>query len=369
MFKNTSVRTLVAVFLLIFLMVVNVTFYFFVREASAFYLFNGLGLLLLIGLWVYLTVYLVVPITQVKVAIDNINAGEISLKIPEFGNNCAGRLNSGINKLSDKLCHLVSNIRASSKSVFVLSETLENQSASLSSKTEQQSAMLMQTASSMEQISAGTKNNVENTRQLKSFTSQSHTSADRGGELMKNLTTNMTSIMDCAGRMNEIIGMIDSIAFQTNILSLNAAVEAARAGEHGRGFAVVASEVRNLAHKSSESAKNIKSLIEITNKNIRQGVELVSDAEKNMLDIVSNSANVNSLMEQMLISIDEQEKGIEQINVALSELEGVTQSNVSLVGALSASSESLKHQVYELQGETDNLRLGEGNGGLVAVAS
>ena len=174
---------------------------------------------------------------------------------------------------------------------------------------------------------------------------------------MHKLTENMVSITDCSKKMTEIISIIDGIAFQTNILALNAAVEAARAGEHGKGFAVVAGEVRVLAQKSSESAKNIKALIEKTNTNVMQGAKLVSEAEKNMHDIVSGSDDLNMLMEHIFISTNEQEKGIQQITIALSELEKVTLSNAAVVVELAESSDVLKNQVVELQKRTNNLRL------------
>ncbi|OAT25997.1 putative methyl-accepting chemotaxis protein [Buttiauxella ferragutiae ATCC 51602] len=217
----------------------------------------------------------------------------------------------------------------------------------------------MQTAASMEEISAGTRSNAENTRQLNVITSEAHKSAGHGSDLMHKLTENMVSITDCSKKMTEIISIIDGIAFQTNILALNAAVEAARAGEHGKGFAVVAGEVRVLAKKSSESAKNIKSLIEQTNINVMQGAKLVSEAEKNMHDIVSGSDDLNLLMEHIFISTHEQEKGIQQITVALSELEKVTHSNAAVVVELAHSSDVLKDQVVELQTRTNNLRLGD----------
>ncbi|WP_332844194.1 type VI secretion system baseplate subunit TssK [Enterobacter hormaechei] len=158
-------------------------------------------------------------------------------------------------------------------------------------------------------------------------------------------------------QMTEIISLIDGIAFQTNILALNAAVEAARAGDHGKGFSVVAGEVRSLAHRSAEAAKNIKSLIEVTSHNVTQGVNVVSEAEKNMHDIVTGSGNVSRLMDEISASTSEQEKGISQITQALSELERVTQSNVSMVEELNGSSDVLRNQVIELQTRTRNFRL------------
>lgn len=313
--------------------------------------------ILTISLWTYMTLYLVRPINEVKRNIDEIGSGNLSIHIAEFGNNCAGRLIPGINKLSSEITNLVLDIRQSSLSAKHLSNNLVTQSASLSVKTEQQSAMLIETAASMEQISVSTKNNAENTRILSEITVSAHHWADHGSHLMQKLTSNMASITGCANKMKEIITVIDNIAFQTNILALNAAVEAARAGEQGKGFAVVAGEVRNLAHQSAASAKNIKSLIETTSQNVMQGVSLVTEAEKNMQDIVSGATNIEELMEHIFLSTAEQEKGIHQIAIALSELEKVTQSNISVAEELASSADVLNNQVLGLQKRTSNLRL------------
>ncbi|AIR06104.1 MULTISPECIES: methyl-accepting chemotaxis protein [Cedecea] len=359
MLKNASVRSVIALFLAVSFLVIDLLAFALSANVTILAMLNIAWVAILFTLWTYMTIYLVRPINHVKRSIDEINSGNLSVHIPEFGNNCAGRLIPGINTLSAEITTLVMDIRKSSQSAKLLSESLAQQSATLSVKTEQQSAMLIQTASSMEQISAGTKNNADSTRQLSGITSGAHRSANHGSDLMQKLTTNMTSITDCANKMTEIITIIDSIAFQTNILALNAAVEAARAGEHGKGFAVVAGEVRNLAHKSSESAKNIKSLIDITNQNVLQGASLVSEAEKNMKDIVSGSENIDDLMGHIFISTNEQEKGIQQITTALSELEKVTQGNVAVVEELAGSSEVLNKQVFELEKRTNGLHLGD----------
>lgn len=359
MLNNYSVRTVIIVFTAASLVMMDVMAYLLSANINFYLMLNGIGIVLLLTLWLYMTRYLVKPINEVKRNIDEINSGNLSISIREFGNNCAGKLIPGINSLAREISSLVMDIRKSSNSASVLSATLANQSAELSVKTEQQSAMLMQTASSMEEISAGTKSNAENTRQLNTITSEAHQSAGHGSELMQKLTENMVSITHCSKKMTEIISIIDGIAFQTNILALNAAVEAARAGEHGKGFAVVAGEVRVLAQKSSESAKNIKSLIETTNTNVLQGAKLVSEAEKNMQAIVSGSEDLNVLMEHIFLSTNEQEKGIQQITIALSELEKVTLSNAAVVDELAESSDVLKNQVVELQNRTSNLRLSD----------
>jgi methyl-accepting chemotaxis protein len=321
-------------------------------KPSLFISLNAINFVALFLLWVYMTRYLVTPINTVKKSIEEVTAGNLGVSIPEFGNNCAGRLIPGINSLSGNIATLVREIRASSQTAMTLSDQLSTRSAQLSVKTEQQSASLVQTAASMEQMAASTKNNADNTRLASEQANMATLQARKGGELMGQVANNMQSITECAQQMTEIISLIDGIAFQTNILALNAAVEAARAGDHGKGFSVVAEEVRNLAHRSAEAAKNIKALIEVTSSNVTQGATVVSQAEKNMHEIVTGSGNVSRLMDEISASTSEQEKGISQITLALSELERVTQSNVAMAEELNGSSDVLRNQVIELQART-----------------
>lgn len=357
MLRNISVRTFIVYFLLCVFLVSDGVIALFSRSSSLFIAVIIVQFIALFLLWAYMTKYLVTPINTVKKSIEEVTSGKLGVLIPEFGNNCAGRLIPGINSLSSNIATLVREIRASSQTAMTLSDQLSSRSAQLSVKTEQQSASLVQTAASMEEMAASTKNNADNTRLASEQANIATLQARKGGELMGQVANNMQSITDCAQQMTEIISLIDGIAFQTNILALNAAVEAARAGDHGKGFSVVAGEVRSLAHRSAEAAKNIKSLIEVTSHNVTQGVNVVSEAEKNMHDIVTGSGNVSRLMDEISASTSEQEKGISQITQALSELERVTQSNVSMVEELNGSSDVLRNQVIELQTRTRNFRL------------
>ncbi|MES3569886.1 methyl-accepting chemotaxis protein [Enterobacter hormaechei] len=357
MLRNISVRTFIVYFLLCVFLVSDGVIALFSGGFSLFIAVIIVQCIALILLWAYMTKYLVTPINTVKKSIEEVTSGNLGVSIPEFGNNCAGRLIPGINSLSSNIATLVREIRASSLTAMTLSDQLSSRSAQLSVKTEQQSASLVQTAASMEEMAASTKNNADNTRLASEQANTATLQARKGGELMGQVANNMQSITDCAQQMTEIISLIDGIAFQTNILALNAAVEAARAGDHGKGFSVVAGEVRSLAHRSAEAAKNIKSLIEVTSHNVTQGVNVVSEAEKNMHDIVTGSGNVSRLMDEISASTSEQEKGISQITLALSELERVTQSNVSMVEELNGSSDVLRNQVIELQTRTRNFRL------------
>jgi methyl-accepting chemotaxis protein len=360
MLRNISVRTFIVGFLLCLFLVDAGVVVLFSSKSSLFISLNIINFVALFLLWGYMTKYLVTPINTVKKSIEEVTAGNLGVTIPEFGNNCAGRLIPGINSLSSNIATLVREIRVSSQTAMTLSDQLSARSAQLSVKTEQQSASLVQTAASMEQMAASTRNNADNTRLASEQANRATLQARKGGELMGQVATNMQSITECAQQMTEIISMIDGIAFQTNILALNAAVEAARAGDHGKGFSVVAEEVRNLAHRSADAAKNIKTLIEVTSNNVTQGVTVVSEAEKNMQEIVTGSGNVSQLMDDIFTSTSEQEKGISQITLALSELERVTQSNVTMAEELNGSSDVLRNQVSELQARTRNFRLEKG---------
>ena len=357
MLKHISVRTFIMLFLLSTFVVMEIIVMAVSKDVTLITLLAILSLITLGLLWAYMTFYLVSPINTVKKSIDEVIAGNLSITIPIFGNNCAGRLIPGINHLSSNIATLVREIRASSQAAMDLSGQLHSRSAELAVKSEEQSAALIQTASSMEQMAASTRNNAENTQRATQYASEATGSARRGGELMDQVSNNMQSITDCAQQMTDIIAMIDGIAFQTNILALNAAVEAARAGDHGKGFSVVAGEVRTLAHRSAEAAKSIKSLIAVTTQNVSQGAQVVEEAGKNMQEIVSGAGQVSQLMDEISVSTLQQEKGIAQISQALSELEKLTQSNVTMVDELSGSADVLKSQVLELQGRTRSFRL------------
>lgn len=357
MLNNISVRTFIISFLILTLFILNVIELLLSAGLNVIIYTNVVSLVSISCLWWYMTKYLVVPINTVKKSIEEVTSGNLAISIPEFGNNCAGRLIPGINSLSSNISALVSEIRTSSRTAMTLSEQLAERSAELSVKTEQQSGALTQTAASMDEIAISTRNNAENTQLASAQANIATQSARQGGELMVQVATNMHSITECAQQMTEIIALIDGIAFQTNILALNAAVESARAGEHGKGFSVVAGEVRTLAHRSAEAAKNIKRLIDETHYNVREGAAIVREAEKNMQDIVGGAGQLNQLMGEILTTTREQEKGIVKITQALAELESVTHSNATMVDELSGSSGILKNQVNDLQSRTHKFNL------------
>ena len=359
MLKNISVRSFILSFLIVSFFIIDLLVIAISKNMALFTAISVVSVATLSLLWLYMTYYLVTPINTVKKSIEEVTAGNLSITIPEFGNNCAGRLIPGINSHSASIATLVNEIRLSSQNAMDLSDQLASRSGELSVKTEEQSAALVQTAASMEQIASSTQNNAENTRLASTRANDASANARKGGDLMGQVAKNMQSITDCAGQMADIISLIDGIAFQTNILALNAAVEAARAGDHGKGFSVVAGEVRGLAHRSAEAAKNIKSLIAVTTENVTQGATVVNQAEQNMHEIVSGASVVSKLMGEIAVSTLEQEKGISQITLALSELEKVTQSNVTMVEELAGSSDILKNRVIELQARTSKFRLAD----------
>ncbi|MDE2082819.1 MAG: PAS domain-containing protein [Burkholderiales bacterium] len=218
----------------------------------------------------------------------------------------------------------------------------------LSARTEQAAASVEETASSMEQMTASVKNNASTAQQATQLSGTASSVAARGGKAVADVMTTMNDITHSSKKIADIIGVIDSIAFQTNILALNAAVEAARAGEQGRGFAVVASEVRSLAHRSADAAKEIKALIDTSVENVESGVKLVDAAGKTMDDIVSQVNHISSMISEIATATREQSDGISQVSAAVGHLDQVTQQNAALVEQSTAASESLKQQMNHL---------------------
>jgi methyl-accepting chemotaxis protein len=238
----------------------------------------------------------------------------------------------------------------------------------LSSRTEEQASSLEETASSMEELTSTVKQNAENARQANQLVVSTSEIAVKGGEVVGQVVDTMASIKDSSRKISDIIGVIDGIAFQTNILALNAAVEAARAGEQGRGFAVVASEVRNLAQRSASAAKEIKSLIEDSVGKVDAGGKLVDDAGKTMGEIVSSVKRVTDIMSEIAAASQEQSSGIEQVNQAIAQMDEVTQQNAALVEEAAAAAESLQDQAAKLTETVSVFRLEGASHGVQPVS-
>jgi len=253
-----------------------------------------------------------------------------------------------VKSMQERLTGMVGNIRHSAEAIATASSQIAAGNLDLSSRTEQQASSLEETASSMEELTSTVKQNAENARQANQLVVSTSDVAVKGGQVVGQVVDTMASIKESSRKIADIIGVIDGIAFQTNILALNAAVEAARAGEQGRGFAVVASEVRNLAQRSAGAAKEIKALIEDSVGKVDAGGRLVDDAGHTMEEIVSSVKRVTDIMSEIAAASQEQSAGIEQVNQAITQMDDVTQQNAALVEQAAAAAESLQDQAGKL---------------------
>lgn len=281
----------------------------------------------------------------VKAAVD----GDLTRRVPMAGKT--GMLEilcSGINSLLDTMSDIVSQIKGAADEISTGANEIATGNSDLSARTEQQAANLEETASSMEELTSTVKLNADNARQANQLAERASTVAVDGGELIQQVVTTMTAINESSQKIADIIGVIDGIAFQTNILALNAAVEAARAGDQGRGFAVVASEVRTLAQRSANAAKDIKALISDSVKKIESGNNLVGKSGDTMKEIVTAIKRVNDIMSEIAAASVEQSTGIEEISLAVSQMDEMTQQNAALVEEAAAAAESLQSQATQL---------------------
>ena len=259
-----------------------------------------------------------------------------------------GSVLASLADMQTSLARVVGQVRAASDSIATGSAQIATGNADLSQRTEEQASNLQQTAASMEQLNSTVKNNADTARQATQMATSASAVARKGGEVVGQVVTTMDDISAASKRIADIIGVIDGIAFQTNILALNAAVEAARAGEQGRGFAVVASEVRSLAQRSAEAAREIKSLIGDSVAKVENGAHLVADAGATMTDVVNQVQRVADLIGEISSSALEQTSGIGQVNDAVTQLDQVTQQNAALVEESAAAADSLQQQAARL---------------------
>jgi methyl-accepting chemotaxis protein len=259
----------------------------------------------------------------------------------------------------------VSAVRDSSHAIATGTDQIARGNEDLSARTEQQAGSLEETASSMEELTSAVRHNTENARQANNVALAASKVATDGGEVVSQVVSTMEAINGSARKITDIIGVIDGIAFQTNILALNAAVEAARAGEQGRGFAVVAGEVRNLAQRSASAAREIKTLIEASVEEVGNGTALVAKAGKTMEEVVTSVNRVTGLMRELTSASAEQETGIEQINQAIGQMDAVTQQNAALVEEAAAASAAMRQQATRLEEAVGAFQLGHdrANGG------
>ena len=279
--------------------------------------------------------------------VGRIAAGDLTVAV----NIKAGDQSSmlfAMKEMRDNLVNIVGQVRSGTDTIATASGQIASGNLDLSSRTEQQASSLEETASSMEELTGTVKQNADNARQANQLAASASDVAKKGGAVVSQVVGTMGSINASAKKIVDIIGVIDGIAFQTNILALNAAVEAARAGEQGRGFAVVASEVRNLAQRSAGAAKEIKALISDSVEKVDAGTQLVDQAGATMEEIVESVKRVTDIMSEITVASQEQTSGIEQINQAITQMDDVTQQNAALVEEAAAAAESLQDQAGNL---------------------
>jgi methyl-accepting chemotaxis protein len=288
------------------------------------------------------------PLGDALATAENVAAGDLTGRVGATSNDEIGQLQRALQGMNANLLRIVGEIRAGTDAIATASSEIAAGNHDLSARTEQQAGSLQETASSMEELNSTVSQNAENARQASTLAVSASEVADRGGAVVAQVVDTMASINASSKKIVDIIGVIDGIAFQTNILALNAAVEAARAGEQGRGFAVVASEVRNLAQRSAAAAREIKVLINDSVSQVDGGARLVDEAGATMHEIVGSVRRVTDIIGEISAATQEQTGGIGQINQAIAQMDQVTQQNAALVEEAAAASHAMQEQAAQL---------------------
>lgn len=313
-----------------------------VRITSIGSILFGVLLAAAIGLWLIKAI--TGPLRDAISIARRVAAGDLAQKIEIDTDNEMGQLFEALKEMNDSLANTVGQVRSGTETITQASQEIAAGNADLSARTESQASSLEETASSMEELTSTVKQNADNARQANQLVVSASVYAVKGGEVVGQVVNTMGSIKDSSRKIVDIIGVIDGIAFQTNILALNAAVEAARAGEQGRGFAVVATEVRNLAQRSAGAAKEIKSLIGDSVEKVDAGSKLVDEAGKTMDEIVTSVKHGADIMSEISAASQEQSAGIEEVNRAIAQMDELTQQNAALVEQAAAAAESMQEQ-------------------------
>jgi len=287
-------------------------------------------------------------------------SGDLTMRLPTDGKDEAAQIAHAFNLFAEKISTILLQIRESSESVNVASAEIAQGNQDLSSRTELAASSLQETAAALEEIAGTARNSADAVTQVSQLAVSASGVATRGGEVVGEVVSTMDEITKASDKMADIIGVIDGIAFQTNILALNAAVEAARASEHGRGFAVVAAEVRALAQRSAQAAKEIKELIHSSVEKIGTGSQLVQTAGATMNEIVESVRGITGVIDEITVATSEQSTGLSQVNQALSQLDHSTQQNAALVEQSAAAAEQLREQAAKLAQAVGEFKLARG---------
>ncbi|HKR44196.1 MAG TPA: methyl-accepting chemotaxis protein [Paraburkholderia sp.] len=294
--------------------------------------------------------------TYAALVAETIADGDLSRPVT-LGRDDQTSMLFAMQRMQTRLADAIRRIRGGTETITVAAGQIASGNLDLSARTEEQASSLGETAASMEQLTATVKQNADNALQANQMARSATQLAGEGGEVVQRVVANMQSIAQSSARVVDIISVIESIAFQTNILALNAAVEAARAGEEGRGFAVVAGEVRNLARRSADAAKEIKSLIEDSVDRVGQGKALVEQAGGTMLSLVEAVKRVNDIISEISAASDEQSRGIEQVNIAIAQMDQTTQQNAAMVEQAAAAAQSMQEQAQMLRDVVNTFQL------------